>query len=65
MGSIPDLNIRKDPGTDHAKTGKYIGVGTFTIVEETDGKGASKWGILKSYQEKRNGWVSLDYAERV
>ena len=63
--SIPDLNIRKGPGTDHAKTGKYTGVGTFTIVEETDGKGASKWGLLKSYQEKRNGWVSLDYAERV
>ena len=63
--SIPDLNIRKGPGTAHAKTGKYTGVGTFTIVEETDGKGASKWGLLKSYQEKRNGWVSLDYAERV
>ena len=63
--SIPDLNIRKGPGTDYAKTGKYTGVGTFTIVEETDGKGASKWGLLKSYQEKRNGWVSLDYAERV
>lgn len=63
--SIPDLNIRKGPGTDHGKTGKYTGIGTFTIVEEADGKGASKWGLLKSYQEKRNGWVSLDYAQRV
>lgn len=63
--SIPDLNIRKGPGNDHAKTGKYTGIGTFTIVEEADGKGASKWGLLKSYQEKRNGWVSLDFAERV
>ena len=63
--SIPDLNIRKGPGTDHAKTGKYTGIGTFTIVEEADGKGASKWGLLKSYQGKRNGWVSLDFAERV
>ncbi len=63
--AIPDLNIRKGPGTDHAKTGKYTGVGTFTIVEEADGKGASKWGLLKSYQSKRNGWVSLDFAERV
>ena len=63
--SIPDLNIRKGPGTDHAKTGKYTGIGTFTIVEEADGKGASKWGLLKSYQSGRNGWVSLDYAKRV
>lgn len=63
--SIPDLNIRKGPGTDHEKTGKYTGIGTFTIVEEADGKGASKWGLLKSYQSGRNGWVSLDFAERV
>ena len=49
----------------YAKTGKYTGVGTFTIVDEADGKGASKWGLLKSYQGKRNGWVSLDYAKRV
>ncbi len=63
--SISDLNIRKGPGTDHAKTGKYTGIGTFTIVEEADGKGASKWGLLKSYQSGRNGWVSLDFAERV
>ena len=63
--SIPDLNIRKGPGTDHEKTGKYTGIGTFTIVEEADGEGASKWGLLKSYQGRRNGWVSLDYAKRV
>ena len=63
--SIPDLNIRKGPGTDHAKTGKYTGTGTFTIVDEADGEGASKWGLLKSYQEKRNGWISLDYTAKV
>ncbi|WP_426742280.1 N-acetylmuramoyl-L-alanine amidase [Mediterraneibacter faecis] len=63
--SIPDLNIRKGPGTDYGKTGKYTGIGTFTVVEEADGGGASKWGLLKSYQEKRNGWISLDNAKRV
>jgi hypothetical protein len=63
--SIPDLNIRKGPGTDYDKTGKYTGIGTFTIVEEADGEGASGWGLLKSYQGGRNGWVSLDYAKRV
>ena len=59
--SIPDLNIRKEPGTDKEKTGKYTGAGSFTIVEEADGKGASKWGKLKSGA----GWISLDFCERV
>ena len=63
--SIPDLNIRKGSGTDYGKTGKYAGTGTFTIVEEADGEGASRWGLLKSYQEKRNGWISLDYTAKV
>ncbi len=27
-------------------------IGTFTIMEETDGEGASRWGLLKSYQKK-------------
>ena len=63
--NIPDLNIRKGPGTDHARTGQFTGAGVFTIVEEADGKGASKWGLLKSYQKERNGWIALDYAVRV
>lgn len=63
--SIPDLNIRKGPGTCHAKIGKYTGAGAFTIVEEADGEGASKWGLLKSYQKNRDGWISLDHATRI
>lgn len=64
--SITDLNIRKGPGTNYAKTGKYTGIGVFTIVEESTGAGSSKgWGLLKSYQSGRNGWVSLDYCKRV
>ena len=62
---ITDLNIRKGPGTDCARTGKFTGAGVFTIVEEADGQGASKWGLLKSYQKKRDGWISLDYATRI
>ena len=46
--SITDLNIRKGPGTDYGKTGKYTGKGVFTIVAEADGQGASCWGKLKS-----------------
>lgn len=63
--SIPDLNIRVAPGTDQPKTGKYTNIGTFTIVDEADGKGASRWGLLKSYQEKRDGWISLDHTSRI
>ena len=56
---ISDLNIRKGPGTDYARV-KYIPVGVYTIVEEAEGKGASKWGRLKS----GIGWIALDYTER-
>ena len=62
---IPDLNIRKGPGTDFARTGLFTGAGTFTIVEEADGKGAGKWGLLKSYKRERNGWISLDFVTRL
>lgn len=59
---IVDLNIRKGPGTDYAKTGTYTGKGRFTIVETQAGQGsASGWGKLKSGA----GWISLDYAKRV
>lgn len=60
--NVPDLNIRKGAGTDTAKTGKFTGVGVFTIVEVKNGKGAAKgWGKLKS----GTGWISLDFASRV
>ena len=60
--SITDLNIRTGPGTDHAKTGKFTGIGIFTIVEVKPGKGSTAgWGRLKS----GTGWISLAYAERI
>lgn len=58
--SIKDLNIRKGPGTNYASNG-FCPVGVYTIIEESDGAGATKWGKLKSGA----GWVSLDYAKRV
>lgn len=63
--SIPDLNIRKGPGTNYARTGKFTGAGVFTIVEEADGIGASGWGLLKSCRKNRDGWISLDFATRI
>lgn len=58
--SIPDLNIRRGPGTSYPKTGKFTGVGIFTVVEESDG-----WGLLKAYAEKRDGWISLAFTTRI
>lgn len=55
-----DLNIRSGPGTNNASKG-YIKPGVYTIVEESDGKGATKWGKLKSGL----GWVSLDYCTKL
>ncbi|NJP39457.1 amidase [Oscillospiraceae bacterium HV4-5-C5C] len=62
---IPDLNIRKGPGTNYGTVGKYTGKGIFTIVEEASGTGATRWGLLKAYQVGRNGWISLDYAAKL
>ena len=59
--SIKNLNIRKGPGTNYDKVGKYTGIGVFTIVAEADGEGATKWGKLKSGA----GWISLDYAKKI
>lgn len=54
--TIPDLNIRTGPGTDHGKTGLYTGKGVFTIVEESTGAGATIWGRLKSGA----GWIAIE-----
>ena len=60
--SINDLNIRKGPGTNYAKTGQCTGKGVFTIVKETTGAGSTKgWGKLKSGA----GWISLDFTDRI
>lgn len=60
--TIDDLNIRTGPGTNHALTGQFTGVGTFTILEVRQGTGSkSGWGRLKSGA----GWIALDYVLRI
>lgn len=60
--SITDLNIRKGAGTNYERTGKFTGVGVFTIMEVKAGQGSKAgWGRLKSGA----GWISLDYAKRI
>lgn len=54
------LNIRKGAGTGFAITGVIKDKGIYTIVEESSGTGATKWGRLKSGA----GWISLDFCQR-
>ena len=56
-----NLNIRSAPSTSASITGSIVGGGIFTIVAESNGTGASKWGKLKSGA----GWISLDWAEKM
>lgn len=60
---VTNLNIRKGPGTNYSKTGKYTGKGVFTIVDEQAGPGAPSWGKLKSGA----GWIALnpDWVKKV
>lgn len=55
------LNIRADAGTNYDIVGQIKDHGTYTIVAEKNGEGASKWGKLKSGA----GYISLDYVEKV
>lgn len=60
--TIEDLHIRKGPGTDYKKTGRYTGKGVFTITAVKSGKGATAgWGKLKSGA----GWISPDFAVKI
>lgn len=55
------LNIRKGAGTNYGTNGSIRDKGIYTIVAESSGKGATKWGKLKSGA----GWISLDYCKKV
>ncbi len=60
---VPDagVNIRKNAGTNYDVVGVIEKGGAYTIVEEKNGKGANKWGKLKSGA----GWIALDYTEKI
>lgn len=63
--TIPDLRIRKGPGTTYdywKKNGsaEHTGENVFTIVDTSEGPGAKMWGLLKSGEKDRNRWISLD-----
>lgn len=62
--TTPVLRIRDIPSNTGKPIG-FTGAGVFTIVDEANGPGASKWGLLKSHAAKRDGWISLDYAKKI
>jgi len=55
------LNIRKGPSTNFEIVDKITDNGIYTIIEESVGIGAKKWGKLKS----EIGWISLDYCIKI
>ena len=59
--TVSALNIRKGAGTDYPIVGCIRDRGVYTITEEKNGAGASKWGKLKS----GIGWIALDYVEKI
>jgi len=59
--SISNLRLRTGAGTNHKSDG-FVKPGVYTITQVKKGSGSVKgWGKLKSGQ----GWISLDYAERL
>ena len=58
--TIGELNIRKGPGTNFGTNGSIKDKGVYTIVEESAGQGATKWGKLKSGA----GWIELEFTQR-
>ena len=55
------LYIRKGPGKNYETNGIIKDSGIYTITQESNGQGASKWGKLKSGA----GWISLDFCKKI
>lgn len=57
--SIQYLRVRRGPGTNYGTNGTAK-PGIYTIIEEANGIGATRWGRLNS----KAGWISLDYVTK-
>ena len=55
------LNIRTGAGKNYKSVGLIKDRGVYTIVEEANGQGASKWLRLQSDK----GWISADFCEKI
>ena len=54
------LNVRKGASTRYPVDQTIDHGGVYTIVDEIDG-----WGLLKAYEKTRNGWIKLEFTERI
>lgn len=60
------VNIRIGPGLSYATTGDHVEQDPVTIVSVVNRPGSeSGWGLIEKYEERRDGWVALDYTRRV
>lgn len=57
----PALHYRAKAGVNYPIVGMVHKGEVYTIVEEAFGKGASKWGKLKSGA----GWIALDFCKKI
>ena len=57
--SVRNLLIRKGPGVNYTSLG-FIAPGAYTIVDESNG-----FGLLKSYDKNRDGWISLEFCTKI
>ncbi len=55
------LRIRSGAGTNYSIVSTIKDKGVYTIINEVDGKGATKWGLLES----KEGYISLDYCKKI
>ena len=59
-----DLIVYKTSSVSCGTNGK-IAKGAYTVVEEVVDKNSIKWGLLKSYQKTRNGWIKLNEVKKI
>lgn len=60
---INNLYFRAGAGTNYTDYG-FIAAGAYTVLEESSGQGAKKWGKIKD-KNGRIGWIALDFAEKI
>ena len=59
--TVDALNVRDGAGLDCDINGVLKGEGVYTIVEEANGKGATKWLRLKPI----SGWIASDHTKKI
>jgi hypothetical protein len=59
------LNIMESPSEDSNLIGTVTEDMSVTIVEESKDAKGNIWGLLLGYSKYRNGWIRIDYTEKI